>query len=317
MKISNPRRAKRPQQVTAIGSQSDDRTVVAGREIEVFQDVGRSAVVVDSDPSQGIGCLRQQPCQPHEIASGKGDRGPLGLAFQPIIDTHNGHPIGVEALVRLPLLDLEGGPGSETFAPIGEASSQFNATSLAIVSQAIEECPAWEEGGTLFIGLSGGDLASMSTMNRIVELVRAAHVPPGGIIFEVAEAAVLEVEHAKAAMRQMGAAGLRFVIVDFSVRAWGIRRLAGLPFDMLKLDGRCADLIAQSETDREAVLGVLEQSRALCLDGVVVTGVRTLEQAMHAAALGARFMQGAHFAEPLPANEALDWMRYSALPLVG
>jgi len=261
------------------------------------------SVVFYGDPAEE--CLRMRARLQPVLCRGEYEH--LGLAYQPIIDHLTGRTVGVEALARWHSPGLEN-LGAQTFISIAEACGQINAVATAVASRAIRECPVWEHGATMFINLSGRDLVSRRTMNEITEVIRIAGAPFDKIIFEFTETAVVDLDQAASVMAEYRAKGLRFAIDDFGAGESGLRRLARLPLDIIKIDGELVADISNDHKARCAVRGALELGQSLGLP-CIVEGIETPAQAMQAALMGARYMQGYHFSKPLRPGQALEWVQ--------
>ena len=155
----------------------------------------------------------------------------------------------------------------------------------------------------LFVNLSPEQLLSRVAVDRLYHLLIATGIPSSEVVVEVTEEAMsTRFDEMLSVLGEIRAQGLRIAIDDFGSGYSSLGRLRHLPVDVLKVD---QSLVRGLETDHRArqVLAAVS-TIAVELDvECIVEGIETAAEAGIVADLGFRFVQGYHFARPMPAAE--------------
>ena len=231
----------------------------------------------------------------------------LHIHFQPIFDTVARRTVAFEALARWSSPELGEVP-PVVFINAAERSGQIVEITQVLVAKALSAVRAWPMDMRVSINLSARDIASMETVDRIVEIVRQSQVAPHRIDFEITETAIVsDFDQARAALTAFHALGVRTALDDFGIGHSSLNHVRQLPLDKLKIDASFVSDIDYHRPSEDIVKTMLELCRNLRMD-CVVEGVETDVQRDKLSSLGAIFMQGYNFARPMPAAAVPDWL---------
>lgn len=228
----------------------------------------------------------------------------LSLQYQPIVDVRSNGIVGVEALTRWSSPGLAEVPTLE-FIRLAETSGQMNLITQCIAEKAVRECPVWDQGGSLFINISGHDLMRPGSLASLADIVTSAGAPPENITFEITETAIVNIDCAVEILSNFRERGFRFALDDFGAGLSSLSRVHRLPINVLKIDGGFVENITDDPRCRAAIGTVLELARQMKID-CIIEGIETAQQALHASRLGGRLMQGYLFGRPDSAERAMN-----------
>jgi diguanylate cyclase (GGDEF)-like protein len=238
--------------------------------------------------------------------------GALRAVFQPIYDLRTGQPRGYEGLVR-PL------PGSG-FADAGELFAAADAVGrtveldLACLATAISAFAGLGLPGSLTLNLSPRTLERDEfSVHALVRMLERHGLEPGRVVLELTERETLEdIEKLVRAVESLRAAGMRIAADDVGAGNAGLRLLAQLRFDIVKIDLSLVQGGAVRATSLEVVRtlkDLADRWGAL----VIAEGVETPEQLQFVRTLGIRAGQGYLLGSPSdrPPTESIDLDRLS------
>ncbi len=227
----------------------------------------------------------------------------LHLVFQPIIDAASGRTVGSEALVRW-RHPTHGDVPPSTFIPIAERCGLVAAIDRFVLEEAGRRTMAWRSRlglPDLFVSvnLSATQFRDTHLTGWIAGLLRAAFVDPSAVMLEVTETAALpDLAHGSAVVRQLRDLGVRVALDDFGTGHSWLSYLGRIEVDRLKIDQSFVRNVHQSARDRAICAAVVDLARGLSLS-VVAEGVEREEHARCLRELGVDLLQGYHFAGPL------------------
>jgi diguanylate cyclase (GGDEF)-like protein len=214
----------------------------------------------------------------------------LGVAYQPIVDVHDGSTVGYEALLR-----------THTSSGVGPADLISAAERLGLAARlyeraievAVRDADLVLTGAKadLWLNLSRSQLAEETVVADLLESLADAGIPTERVVIEVTERDVDEptgqIAWALSALRREG---LRFAVDDFGKGASNLAALQQLEVDIVKLD---SSLLPKSSDDPRwnLVEAVNRMLTSLNLK-VVAEGVEHAEQAERLAQMGIHYQQG-------------------------
>jgi diguanylate cyclase (GGDEF)-like protein/PAS domain S-box-containing protein len=236
---------------------------------------------------------------------GAAERGELDLVFQPVLSLKDGHPVGVEALLRWRHPQL-GTILPAELLPIAQAVGISAQLVDWVVNAACRRLDAWSEGGAtawMSINIAPKELLDVGFPDRIAGILAAYGLAPERFVVEVAETWIAEdvpaVVAALAALRKLG---VRAALDDFGAGQASLSHLRRLPVDMLKLDRALVDSQAERRITGPAIIDVVVSlGRRLGLE-IVAKGLETQEQIERARSAGCLLGQGFALAHPAPAE---------------
>jgi diguanylate cyclase (GGDEF)-like protein len=227
----------------------------------------------------------------------------IGVAYQPIVALADGSIAGAEALARW--THPEFGPiAPEVFVAVAEAGGLIEQLGERVLTKACSEAGVWIHGIAGFqlsVNLSPRQLDAAGFGARVMRILADARLPGGGLMLEVAEAAVLsESVRRRENLRVLGDAGIGLVIDDFG-SAQSLAHLSGVRFDAIKLDRRF--IAGDPSTTRDATVAAAASIGNAAGVRVIAEGVDTAVQRERVERLGCGFGQGWQFGRPVAAYE--------------
>ena len=217
----------------------------------------------------------------------------LAMAYQPIVDLHDGSVMAYEALVR--------GPHNQ---PAPSILAQINAGNRYAFDQscrvrAIETAARLGLEASLSINFMPNAISQPETCIRTTLHACNRHgIAPDQIIFEITEAEKVEdpVFLARIA-NHYKELGFRTAIDDFGAGYAGLSLLANFQPDYVKLDMELVRDIHLSRAKQAIVKGMQKVCQDLAIE-VIVEGVETRDELDWFRELGFRYFQGYFFARP-------------------
>jgi diguanylate cyclase (GGDEF)-like protein/PAS domain S-box-containing protein len=236
------------------------------------------------------------------------------LHYQPVVDLTSGVVLGAEALLRWSH-PTRGVVGPAEFVPIAEESGLIVPLGRWVLQEACGQLSRWRASEpaaadlTVSVNVSARQLRSAGFVEEVEAALEAAGLPPGALVLEITEAAVVHDPRAAAQMLQaLRAMGVGIVLDDFGTGYSSLAMLDALPFDGLKLDRSSVMRIGDSEGAAPLVQAIVELGRALGLS-LVAEGIENEHQLTELRRLGVREGQGFRFARPLPAAGFAELLR--------
>jgi len=136
---------------------------------------------------------------------------------------------------------------------------------------------------------------------------------PKRLELEVTESSLMaDPRRASAALARLRAAGVAIAIDDFGTGHSSLRMLAGLPIDVLKIDGSFVRDLVTNRNHRLIVQTTIGLAASLGLR-TVAEGVETPEQLALLKDLGCDSVQGYLISRPVDAPSAVAWLNGDTL----
>ncbi len=227
----------------------------------------------------------------------------IAVAYQPIVSLADGSIAGAEALARWTHPGF-GPVAPEVFVAVAEDSGLIDLLGDRILTTACREAGAWIRGIAGFrlsVNLSPRQLEAADFASRAAAIAADAGVPAGGLVFEVAETAVLsDSVRTRENLRELRQAGIGLLIDDFG-SAQSLAHLSGIRFDAIKLDRRF--IAGDSGLTRDATVAAAASIGHAAGVRVIAVGVDTAHQRERVERLGCGFGQGWQFGRPVPTHE--------------
>jgi EAL domain-containing protein (putative c-di-GMP-specific phosphodiesterase class I) len=236
------------------------------------------------------------------------------LFYQPKVDARSGRAVGFEALVRWDRPGL-GRIGPNEFIPAAERTGLIVPLGRLILAQACQQQARWREAGATLlpvaVNVSPLQLLDPAFPEMVLNTLRQYGVPPALLTLEITEsAAVTHLEQASQQIREMRDHGVAVALDDFGTGFSSLNLLRSLPINTVKIDRTLIDPLPDADA-RAVVQAICTLAAVLQLD-VVAEGVETQAQADAARSAGCEVLQGALYAVPLTAGDALGWLTREA-----
>jgi diguanylate cyclase (GGDEF)-like protein len=226
-------------------------------------------------------------------------RGQLRAVYQPIVALSDGRVLGVEGLIRpvppAPFVD------PVALFAAAEASGRLTALDLACIETIVAGARGLPADQFLSLNLSPSTVEASEFSSGALLAILARHgFPPHRVIVELTERQQLyDPDRVRARLEACRQAGVRFAADDIGAGNAGLRLLAEIRFDVLKVDLTLVQRSA-SEGQSSAVLGSVVELAARTGALVIAEGIEHASQLAQLSALGIGAGQGYHLGRPGP-----------------
>ena len=221
--------------------------------------------------------------------------------YQPKTDLITGEVVGVEALARWHSPTLGTIPPGQ-FVPIAEQSDLINQLTFRVLEDAIVACRKWREvrpGCSVAVNISPFVLSDATFLPALDSILSRNKMPPGALIAEITEAALLaSMPAATDMLTRLAIKGIRVSMDGFGTGYTSIQSLLHMPFTELKID---RSFISVCRTEPEAwklVRATVSLARELGMN-VVAEGVESEEVSDRLRDVGCDMGQGWYFGRPM------------------
>ncbi len=230
------------------------------------------------------------------------------LEYQPIVELSSRRWIGAEAFVRW----KRGGKSisPDQFIPIAEQSGVIGLITSEVMAMVAKDFPrlmAIDPEFQVSINLSGADVRSPETLEKLDRLICDGKAKASNIDVEVTERSFLHDLETRAGMVNIRDRGFTVSIDDFGTGYSNLASLQSLKIDALKIDKAFVDTIEADAATSGVVMHIIRMALALNLE-VVAEGVETEAQAKFLEAEGVAYAQGWHFSKSLPIDVLCERM---------
>jgi diguanylate cyclase (GGDEF)-like protein len=237
----------------------------------------------------------------------------LSLDYQPKVDTRTGRLTGVEALLRWQH-PQQGLLAPTEFIPVAERFGLIAPLGQWVIESVCRQQRTWLDEGLdlrVAINLSVHQVRQADLVDRIEQALKAHHLHPDRLMFEVAENAAMADPHACVRLfEQFMRLGVQVSIDDFGTGNANLSQLRKLPARELKIDRSFVQKLEHDEDAKAIVDAAVRLSHALGLH-VVAEGVETEHQQDILLKFGCDELQGYLFARPMSAVQMALWARSS------
>jgi len=229
--------------------------------------------------------------------------------YQPIVDLNTGTVTGFEALARVVQAD---GLIATAGAVIDEIEGQPDALKALIrtilFSIQRDMVPLFERHQHFYVSVNIPPviLGSGEVLTIVEELKLTPYL--NRIACEVTERQALT-SVGRAALERARQAGISVAIDDFGTGHSGLMQIAGLDFDVLKIDHSLIASILTNQTAARMLRGIVALAAALRLH-TVAEGVETWEEAFFLRAAGVDGGQGWFWSKAVAATQAAQMLEH-------
>jgi len=238
------------------------------------------------------------------------------LHYQPVVDTRTRRIVGAEALIRWPQADGEVMMPHE-FIQVAEANGVINQLGAWVIQEACRQLQQWRRQGLpalrIAVNVSPVQFRARNFYQRVADAVASSGIDPSCLELEVTESAIMkQADEAGHTLARLKALGLQIALDDFGTGYSSLSRLAGLPFDKLKVD-------------QSFIRNIVTDSRSLAVTETVIAlgkrlGVKVVAEGIETEAAFALLKkckcdlgQGYLLSKPMPADQFQRWHRQHSL----
>ena len=229
----------------------------------------------------------------------------LSAVYQPIFDLATGDPIGYEGLIRPG--ENSGFSGAESLFVAAEATDRTVELDMACVEVVVANAHLKGAGQYLSLNISPRTLETEQfRVSDLLSRLEPHGIPPERIVVELTEReSIADLDRLVSNLNACRAAGMRIAADDVGAGSAGLRLLAQVSFDIVKVDLA----LVQGGVLHDSALAVLRALRDLTDTThaqLVAEGIETAEQLARLRAIDCRLGQGFYFSPALPADEVLE-----------
>lgn len=234
------------------------------------------------------------------------------LVYQPQVSLADGRLRGVEALLRWQHPSVGDVPPG-LFLPLLEEARLISQLSSWIYQQVAAQRLAWQatfdQELVLSVSLSSHQFNMPNLAAQLQQVFERHGLQGRQLEVEISEDSLTSnLEESGKQLKLLRQIGVRIALDDFGSGNCSLAHLRDLAFDTLKLDPQLIARLPGSARDAVMARSIIE----LCghFDVLVVAeGVETSEQAQWLKANGCAYIQGPWAAQPMVAEDVVDWSR--------
>lgn len=226
--------------------------------------------------------------------------------FQPIVDLSSGEIIGTEALVRWRKssgeLVVPGG-----FLDVAEDAGLLPAIGALVARSALDLGRQMSEHVPNFvvsINVSQDELLTDGFAQNLTESAQHFGLPPGRVIVEIVESAVISTDQSLPVLEKLRATGFAIALDDFGTGFSSLTHLRDLPIDIVKVDRSFVASMTRDPIASKLTKSLVDLGDALNLT-IIMEGIETIEQEEAVVEIGGLLAQGYHYYKPMPASDLL------------
>ncbi|WP_297483167.1 EAL domain-containing protein [Ferrovum sp.] len=242
--------------------------------------------------------------------------GGLRLFMQPVVELKTGALFKVEALARLAM------PDGSLIMPgkflTALRSSDLDALFRQGLAQGLEwvrECRGRGFDFPLSINLSPSTLLHPSCVQWVEEALRKNEIAPAQLTLELLETQDFDQGMVDEAITQLERLGVKLAIDDLGSGFSSLKRLASLPFDVIKVDQAMVRDIFSEPLKTLSLIRTIIQIGYDLERVVIVEGVENESILEAVALLGAHYAQGYALACPMPKEQLVSWVGQPRKPV--
>lgn len=231
--------------------------------------------------------------------------GNFEVFYQPIYSVKENQYNSAEALLRLHD-DEYGFVSPEIFIPAAEQNGMIHKIGTFVLEEVCKFIASKEfkETGLEYIEVNLSVMQCMSSelVGEVQEIINKYGISPKQVNLEITETAAA---YAQTTMmdniNKLTKNGIAFSLDDFGTGYSNMKRIASMPFAIVKLDKTFAEMNSDDKL-RRVVKDTIYMVKDMNMR-IVVEGVETEESFAEFKALGVDYIQGYYFSKPLPGGK--------------
>jgi EAL domain-containing protein (putative c-di-GMP-specific phosphodiesterase class I) len=244
----------------------------------------------------------------------------LVVHYQPVVDLHDGHVVGFEALVRWQHPE-RGLLYPDSFLAYAEETGHVEVIDKWVRETAVRQLSKWQHQFPvdpplwMSVNVSTSDLLDPGLFRSFSETLAAADVEPRTLVVEITESVLMnDSQSTMDFLVSLHEIGVKLALDDFGTGFSSVSYIRRFPFDHLKIDMSFTAEITSSLRSKILVEEIYHMIEALSMTGIV-EGIETDAQLTALTDIGFEFGQGFLFSHGLSAPECQALLsRASLLP---
>ncbi|MEO8159956.1 MAG: EAL domain-containing protein [Arenimonas sp.] len=234
--------------------------------------------------------------------------GEFEMFFQPEFSASDGHPIGIESLIRWRHPERGLVPPA-VFLALCEDSGLIRPLGRWVLAEAclthFRLVKAGWPGLAISVNISASQFRDPDLVAAVAELIEKHALPAGALELEIPEAVVAsDSQHAAQVMEALRALGVALTIGDFGTGYSSMVTLYRVPADRIKIDRSVVRGVPQDANNAALCRSIVSLAHGKDLK-VIAEGVELSEEHEWLRANGCDGVQGYLFARPAPFDDML------------
>lgn len=232
------------------------------------------------------------------------------LHYQPKVNATDFLPCGAEALLRWNT-ERYGPVSPDVFIPLADRPGRIEPLTSFVLSTAIRQALDWPDNLPVSVNISTGMLLNSELAEMVGNTLGMWDFEPQRLCLEVTESALMsDPEASQSVLRSLRELGVQFSIDDFGTGYSSLAYFKSIPANELKIDKSFVLNLSKDESDERIVNAVVQLSKGFGMK-VTAEGVEDEETALMLGQLGCDYLQGFHFARPMPHSDLIEWLTQS------
>jgi diguanylate cyclase (GGDEF)-like protein len=238
------------------------------------------------------------------------EEGQLRVHFQPQVDLKNRNVTGFEALVRWQH-PSRGLLAPDVFLPLAERTGMMRGLTMVVLDLALTEASRWWQSGLrapVSVNLSASNLMDVAIVESVLDALHRHRLPHQALVLEITENILItDLARSRGITQELRRCGVQVSVDDYGTGYSSLAYLRDLSVDELKLDRAFISHLPADATGMAIVRHTIDLGHALGLR-IVAEGIESEGTADLLEEFGCDVGQGFHFARPMPATAAIDWL---------
>ncbi|MEO8307421.1 MAG: EAL domain-containing protein [Pseudomonadota bacterium] len=240
--------------------------------------------------------------------------GQLEVHYQPVIEIATKKLAGMEALLRWKH-PTQGYIAPASFVEVAEDSGLILPIGQFVLDRVTDDIADWRKRKRKLVPIAVNISAVQLERTKLHDVIRTAlakhDIPPNLLQLELTESSLFEKrtgEFRGDALESLRDLGVKIVIDDFGTGYSSLQYLKRWHVDALKIDrGFVADIVTDP-SDFAIVSAIIAMARSLKIQ-VVAEGIEGWQQLEMLRSMGCHMAQGFLFAAPVPAEQAIRFLK--------
>ncbi len=234
--------------------------------------------------------------------------GSLKMYGQPIVEVASGKVVKVELLARMILSDGSIAPPSAFMPSLNQAD--LDTLFLQGLDRALQQMQEWDRQGlslSVSLNIAASTVLNSQSNQWIRQRLESFGIEPFRLTLELVEDQDISGETHADAVRSLSKIGVRLAIDDLGSGYSSLKRLASLPFDVIKIDQSIVRSLRYDPISNLSLIRTMIQIGADFDRYVIVEGVEDAAEIEAVRRLGALYVQGYGVARPMPLEDIYSW----------
>lgn len=226
----------------------------------------------------------------------------MQMYYQPFFVAGEKKLVGFEALMRMQTPEL-GKVSPVEFIPIAEETGLIAKLGAWALVEACRVAANWPSHLSVAVNISPEQFYAGTVTTDVYHALQLSSLPAQQLELEVTESSVLkDSESVQVQLLALQELGCGIALDDFGTGYSSLAYLWKFPFSKLKIDRAFISAMDKTPVARGILESILGLAKHIGLK-VTAEGIETPEQQEVLASLGAHFLQGFHFGQPLSEAE--------------